>query len=238
MGYPDSPIGEIYGNILIIRFSTFVPVRNALFQVFNSGRIFIALQLILVVACVIWLVDAGRIETHRQINAHNSPMLDFIMPFITDIGDGITITIACFVLFIWKRRFAVYTGIGCAVAGVIVQLLKLVEHDGYYRPVAYFQYHAPNVQLHLVQGIDQHYNNSFPSGHTTAIFAFCFACTLLVRKWYNQIGLLLAAVMVAYSRMYLSQHFLIDVIVGSVIGTCCSAVLMSLYKKKEELTGD
>jgi membrane-associated phospholipid phosphatase len=207
-------------------------VRNALATVFKSGSLFIVLQLVLVAVSVVWLANVGRISAHTQINSWNSSALDSLMPYITDIGDGITITIACLLLFARNRSYAVFTGLGCAVAGGIAQLLKLVEHDGYYRPVAYFQYHAPDVQLHLVQGIEQHYNNSFPSGHTTAIFAFCLACALLLRKWYYQIGLLLLAVLVGYSRMYLSQHFLIDVIIGSLIGTCSSVFFMALYKKK------
>jgi membrane-associated phospholipid phosphatase len=211
-------------------------VRNALATVFKSGRIFIVLQLILVAASAVWLANVGRIAAHTEINGLNASFLDTIMPYITDIGDGITITIACLLLLAWNRRYAVYTGLGCATAGLVVQALKVIEHDGYYRPVAYFKWHAPDVQLHFVSGIEQHYNNSFPSGHTTAIFAFCFACALLVRKWYYQVGLLLLAVLVGYSRMYLSQHFLIDVIIGSLIGTISCVYFMALYKKKDLAT--
>ncbi|MCE2772647.1 MAG: hypothetical protein LW750_04300, partial [Bacteroidetes bacterium] len=74
-------------------------MRNALATVFKSGSLFIVLQLVLVAVSVVWLANVGRISAHTQINSWNSSALDSLMPYITDIGDGITITIACLLLF-------------------------------------------------------------------------------------------------------------------------------------------
>ena len=66
--------------------------------------------------------------------------------------------------------------------------------------------------------VENAYFNSFPSGHTTAAFAFFCALSILARKHplLQSLFFLLAAG-VAYSRMYLSQHFLADVLAGSLL---------------------
>jgi membrane-associated phospholipid phosphatase len=76
--------------------------------------------------------------------------------------------------------------------------------------------------------------NSFPSGHTSAAFAL-FACMALIspRKWAPL--WITAAWAVAYSRIYLSQHFLEDILLGSIIGvvsSCAVFMLMNHYLNK------
>ena len=73
---------------------------------------------------------------------------------------------------------------------------------------------------------------SFPSGHTTSVFALA---TLLAifdgnKKW-NSLYLL-AAVAVGYSRIYLGQHFLGDVLVGSLIGVVTAVGIHWLFLNK------
>jgi len=61
--------------------------------------------------------------------------------------------------------------------------------------------------------------NSFPSGHTVTAFSAAVVLSYVsVNKRYGFIFLLLA-IGVAYSRMYLSQHFFEDVTAGSILGT-------------------
>jgi membrane-associated phospholipid phosphatase len=81
--------------------------------------------------------------------------------------------------------------------------------------------------------------NSFPSGHTSAAFSL-FICLALItpRKWAPL--WVVSAWAVAYSRIYLSQHFLEDVLLGSVIGlfsTIAIYMLMDFYfNRKQKLT--
>jgi membrane-associated phospholipid phosphatase len=81
--------------------------------------------------------------------------------------------------------------------------------------------------------------NSFPSGHTSAAFSL-FICLALItpRKWAPL--WVVSAWAVAYSRIYLSQHFLEDILLGSVIGlfsTIAIYMLMDFYfNRKQKLT--
>lgn len=63
--------------------------------------------------------------------------------------------------------------------------------------------------------------NSFPSGHTTAAFAFGVAlCAVLPQKWAKAAALIAAALM-GFSRLYVGVHFPTDVLAGALIGTVC-----------------
>jgi membrane-associated phospholipid phosphatase len=60
--------------------------------------------------------------------------------------------------------------------------------------------------------------NSFPSGHTISAFGLFCMMAFFLKNNYLKILVMLVAVLVAYSRVYLMQHFYVDVYVGSMIG--------------------
>ncbi len=78
----------------------------------------------------------------------------------------------------------------------------------------------------------------FISGHSTNAFAFAVLSALIVKnKWYSLV-IFVWAVMMAYSRLYLSAHFITDVIPGMIVGSLIGWFLYLLFKymqrKKEE----
>ena len=75
-----------------------------------------------------------------------------------------------------------------------------------------------NHLLHFVPNIDVHSHYSFPSGHTATIFCIALFLSLVIRRKMVAVALLLLALTVSYSRIYLLQHFLMDVAAGSLIG--------------------
>ena len=60
------------------------------------------------------------------------------------------------------------------------------------------------------------FDPSFPSDHSTAAFAIAFAVFFLSRK--VGIGFLVAATMVALSRVFVGLHYPSDVVAGVLIG--------------------
>jgi membrane-associated phospholipid phosphatase len=74
--------------------------------------------------------------------------------------------------------------------------------------------------------------NSFPSGHTMSAFAFYTLCTLLFLKGRRRpwgLPLAVLAVGVGISRIYLVQHFLIDVLGGACIGLVVALLFYGVY---------
>lgn len=76
---------------------------------------------------------------------------------------------------------------------------------------------------------------SFPSAHTGQAFAFAIACALVLSRHFEQVGtavlwvaLLLVAVLVGVSRVYLQVHYVSDVVVGALLGGCWIFVLHRL----------
>ncbi len=148
-----------------------------------------------------------------------------MMPYFTDIGNGFFCVILCLVaLFFINIRFGLAMASSYALEGIFVQVLKQLVFKERPRPWAEY---ADKLPIHLVPDFTPYSNNSFPSGHTAT--AFCMATLIVlaypkIRKPF-QLLLFLIAITVAYSRIYLSQHYFLDVYVGSIVGILSSVVI-------------
>ncbi len=67
--------------------------------------------------------------------------------------------------------------------------------------------------------------SSFPSGHTTSVFALAVLLALNTSDKRISLIYLITAVITGYSRIYLGQHFLADVTTGALIGTLSALVV-------------
>jgi membrane-associated phospholipid phosphatase len=116
---------------------------------------------------------------------------------------------------------------------VLVQFLKLVVFKDALRPLSYFkgQAHA----WHLVQNLLIHEYNSMPSGHTSAAWFMCFWISLAANKPWITLLMVFYAILVAYSRVYLFQHFPVDTAAGAMIGTGVSLLVYYLNVSKSDL---
>ncbi len=167
-------------------------------------------------------------EIHIAINKVYSGFGDFIMPKVTLMADGITITVLVLLMFAWNRRYALFTGIACLVASAITQILKSTIYYGAPRPKLFFATPSP---LRFVPGVHNLSYDTFPSGHTTVAFAFLFSLVFTVKSDWLKTGLFFLALLIGYSRIYLSQHFLEDVYGGSIIGTITSLLIFTFAVK-------
>lgn len=73
-------------------------------------------------------------------------------------------------------------------------------------------------------------DHSFPSGHTTAIFAWLVPIVLTSGVWLSVLmpAALIIGLSVAWSRMYLGLHYPSDVIAGAFLGTI-TAIAVNYY---------
>jgi len=156
----------------------------------------------------------SKTDIHLYINSYHSPIADLFFSNWTTLGLGILIIPVAFVLAFIRLRYMIISILGFALSGGLNDILKAVFRAD--RPAKVFEqlhqslYFAPNVQIYS--------DNSFPSGHTAT--GFCMFCLLALYTKNNSIKFLyfLIALLIGYSRMYLSEHFLRDVYAGSIVG--------------------
>lgn len=71
------------------------------------------------------------------------------------------------------------------------------------------------------------------SAHAANSFAVAIFFTFILRSKYKFIGIFLIvwALVVAYSRIYIGVHFPLDVITGILIGTFLGGLFLQLFSK-------
>ena len=208
---------------------------------FKKTNIYLTLSAVLIIIGLILLKLNDKIDFHLFVNRSHSDFQDVFFKWITHAGDGTVLAIASALLVVifWKKfNYSVLTfaALNLILVAGIVQTMKRVIYFDAFRPAKFIGQDL----LYLVPGVDIHTDNSFPSGHTTAAFAFfAFLALLLHKKKWMQVVCLIMAAFAGYSRMYLSQHFLEDVVAGASIGICCFLVtylIVSVIPFKDNIT--
>lgn len=94
-------------------------------------------------------------------------------------------------------------------------------------------YFKGDFDLYLVEGVKIYNKFSFPSGHAATTFGFFICFALISKNKLIKILSLFLACLVGYSRIYLSQHFLIDIYFGSITGVIGGIIFYNIvYLKK------
>jgi len=173
----------------------------------------------------------GKIAAFMLINQMHHPIFDQFFKYYTNFGDGLVwLPVFLFSYFYAKNRVPLVIT-NFALSSLFAVILKKLVYAQALRPSVLIQ---QGYHLHLVEGVKIHTSNSFPSGHTITAFAIGFTMILLVKKNnYIKYLFLIMAFLVGYSRVYLAQHYPIDVICGACIGifsTYLSVYLHSLIK--------
>ena len=183
---------------------------------------YIAFILILIPAFI--LIPKNTI--HLFINSHHSLFADYLFRYITCLGDGIVPFLIATVLLFFSIRSSFYMALGGTLAGLTAQFFKRIVFPEIKRPVAVFN-DIPG--FHLIEGVDMNSAFSFPSGHAATIFAVCLILAGLTRNKGIKLVLFLVALIVGFSRVYLSQHFLIDYYAGSFLGVLSAIFVVGCF---------
>lgn len=172
------------------------------------------------------IMTTNQLELHKKLNGFNLSMLDLIVPYATHIGDGLFAILLVVFFFFFKKKHSLILLLSFLISSGITQFLKQVVFPNVMRPIHYFQ---NDDCFHLVKGVVMHSQNSFPSGHATTCFAiFTSLAMFSLDNLRLQALLAISAILFALTRVYLSQHFLEDVLAGSFIGTI-TAFLVCQY---------
>jgi membrane-associated phospholipid phosphatase len=186
------------------------------------GRIKWLLIPYLVILCICLIIKLAftRETIYFTVNGINGPVADFLAPFATDLGNGWTAVIIAAVLTLFSYRKALIIATAFAVTSIVAQVLKYIFDEP--RPKLYFKDQLSRI--HFVKAVEILSYNSFPSGHTITAFMLAALFTYWSRNKAWGLLFLLIAIMVGYSRMYLSEHFFEDVTAGSVVGVIFTVI--------------
>jgi len=163
----------------------------------------------------------------KFINGHHTPFLDGLFSSLTNLGNGWFVIPIFFVFLHWKipkkvrTRIIVAAALALSLGGVGNNIVKsFVDRP---RPIAYFASPSRSLAAEEPRPYAVHvlgdplYDHSFPSGHANTAFTLATLMALIfgIRFW----PLFLAAMGVAYSRVYIGAHFPSDVLAGAFMGS-------------------
>ncbi|MCQ2344261.1 MAG: phosphatase PAP2 family protein [Paludibacteraceae bacterium] len=197
-------------------------------QILKENRSFLIPWSVIVIFMIFFMgMGYSRTEIHLMLNEYRTPYLDSFFRLFTNIGGNLP-WVVCAIMLIAKMWKGAMLTLAQIIATIIVQPIKHIMHHP--RPLTVFK--DANIDLPIVDGVHMHAWNSFPSGHTAAAFALMFGIAILLPKWWQKTLCLVIAIMAGYSRIYLSQHFIDDVVAGSIIGVVSVLIAMIFFSKK------
>lgn len=168
-----------------------------------------------------------QLESVIWINGWHTEFLDAFFPAVTNLGNGL-ILLPIAVLFLFRKVYLTLALATCALMqAVMVMILKRAIFPTAKRPVHFLD----EAAVHFVPTIEVHKVMSFPSGHTVTIFGLCIFLSLCYRNQFLSLFLLILAIAVGLSRVYLLQHFLADVACGAMLGTVAGVLSFHIFEK-------
>jgi len=225
-------LAVIYQHCLV-KYNTMIMIRSRIARLYAqlSLRVLVALGLFAV--CMLAFVNIALeiTEPHAPtldqpvllvIHAHASPMLDRLVPLLTDLGGVVVVALVAMGLIGWfvrrrQYRRALIMTLGVGGAAALNLLLK-----------AFFSRPRPELWPRLVNET----NFSFPSGHAMATMAL--AAALVAALWYTRWRIhaiimgVVYVLIIGLTRLYLGVHYPTDVIGGWLIGAAWIAVVFAV----------
>ena len=196
-----------------------------------GNNIYFYIPYIIIIAFTsFFLVTESKADIHKYLNQFHNTFFDYFFRDITFLGNGLFILLICaFSLMISFRKTLLFITT-YITTGIFVQVLKRAVFYDIARPAMYFK---GDFDLYLVEGVKIYNKFSFPSGHAATTFGFFICFALISKNKLIKILSLFLACLVGYSRIYLSQHFLIDIYFGSITGVIGGIIFYNIvYLKK------
>ena len=194
-----------------------------------------SLYLILGIAVFVFF-DYSIAHFFHNINYQTKSLFETL----THFGDSLyffvpTILVWCFVKIFNNKNptiktfgdISIFIFLTILLSGVTAQIFKHII--GRPRPILYNSFEKTSLEIF---SFDSKWH-SFPSGHTTTIFAFIFCLIFLFPKIKNI--LIIIAVIIASTRVIVGAHFISDIFGGVLVAYLSSIFLRNKFIQQEKL---
>jgi len=215
-------------------------LQNWLFDIRSRSFVLLTILFLILTAIVYFGITESFDQSVILFFSENigNPTLDLIMQSITESGEALwMLGFAILVLIIPKTR---RVGVTLMILIVISTLLTGYVKCGVDRDRPDFEYDAVQFPVPVSKDTfalfcEGGYNASYPSGHAarSMIFAIILGFALSERFPRGAYLMFLYPFLISLSRLYVLEHYPMDVIGGAVIGTMLAGVMANrtkLYK--------
>ena len=212
-------------------------------KLLRSNIIFIILNLMLLIALGLALLYIPKGDLHLLLCNRHTPARDIFFRYYTHVAEWFPYVLCVLLLLFGRVGNGLFASAAMVFSSLTTQICKHLINAP--RPVTWFAENIPDIRLPLVEGVEMNYWHSFPSGHTTSFFALAFVASILITKRLTAHGLtgvagllqallFLLAALGGYSRIYLCQHFALDVFAGVMVGLLITCICYAIFSRFED----
>ena len=180
------------------------------------------------------------------LNFDGPQWLDMVMTKISGIAMWLPLYLLI-IYMVWRRyswrgllAFAVAIGVAIGVADIVSGIFK---HQGILANL-WSSFPARPRPMHTVEGLEfvtngYYTGNKFGtvSGHSATIVAIALLSSVVIKRRWFTVLMVVVATLVCYSRIYLACHFPQDILLGAMVGVLsglCGVGLFRVFKVKSE----
>lgn len=203
-------------------------MKFSVYTVIRQIKTFFIPYLFILLPCLIIKLLFTKPQIYFTVNSWHFAFADVFFTWYTHVGDGLTCVLFTLILLCFNYRWGFLMGTSYAITSLLAQGLKFLFDMP--RPIIYFKNEVS--RMYLVKGVEMLETHSFPSGHSISAFSMAVIFTYITPKKSWGLLFLGVAFLVAYSRVYLSEHFFQDVTAGSVVGVFVTIFWLSWIESK------
>ncbi len=201
----------------------------------NNAFIF-SFYFALIFTAIYFLLNYDKTVIHIYLNQFvGYKFIDFFFFYMTYFGDGRIAPILIILILLYNIRLGIYVTTSLILATSFSSILKHYFFNDVYRPSFVFEWYN-HTPITYIKDEFLYIANSFPSGHSTQVFSIFMCLIFFTKNNFLKFLFFSVAVLTAISRTYLSQHWLVDITVGSIIGTGFSIVFYYVFIIKNKLS--